>query len=335
MIKKKFLLPFIVSALFIFSCAHTGTGYDPDFFSELQKGYKPISFDTVSDENAPPTARFDSYYGLRTNGLYRDFGYIDAAGYKIAVHYFAPERSKGTAVLIHGYHCHSGLEKNLINRLTEENISVVAFDLPGHGLSDGAPATIDDFGKYTKVLAAVDRALKAETPPPYYLIGHSTGSSVIIDKALNGELHGYSAVILAAPLVRSQLWGLSSFGRALISPFSQEVPRVYRDDTSNLDYLEFVRTKDPFQHMGIPLEWFDSLSKWNIRISEAPQSSVKMTVLQGTLDVVVDYEYNLTFLSEKFPNTEILIFENANHEIFNEAEPIREEVFSALLSRLR
>ena len=59
-----------------------------------------------------------------------------------------PPQSKGSVVIVHGYLDHTGLYGHLIKQLLERQLTVVCFDLIGHGLSSGEPASIDSFDQY-------------------------------------------------------------------------------------------------------------------------------------------------------------------------------------------
>jgi alpha-beta hydrolase superfamily lysophospholipase len=56
----------------------------------------------------------------------------------------------------------------------------------------------------------------------------------------------------------------------------------------------------------------------------------KVSILQGTSDCVVDWMYNLRFLEKKIRDTEICLFEHAQHQLHNEREDLRVQVFESL-----
>lgn len=95
------------------------------------------------------------------------------------------------ALLVHGFEDDNALWTPLIDMLTARGRSVVAFDLPGHGLSDeiddAAPAAPD-------AVAAVARALG----PVQSVIGHSLGGWAAAQAVANG-LEVERLVLIGAP----------------------------------------------------------------------------------------------------------------------------------------
>ncbi|MED5413144.1 MAG: alpha/beta fold hydrolase, partial [Pseudomonadota bacterium] len=62
------------------------------------------------------------------------------------------DKQKGTVFIIHGYFDHTGLYGHLIKHCLQKGLTVISFDLPGHGLSSGDPASIDSFNQYSDAL---------------------------------------------------------------------------------------------------------------------------------------------------------------------------------------
>ncbi len=82
--------------------------------------------------------------------------------FKLHVQVFQPERDVplGTVFLLHGYLEHSGIYQPIIREILDQGFSVLTYDLPGHGLSDGSPASIQNFDHYQHVLLAVYQYVK-------------------------------------------------------------------------------------------------------------------------------------------------------------------------------
>lgn len=284
---------------------------------------------------APATAQeYSDYYGLDFPKITHEFDFIKAAGFNIAVHTFLPDSPEGTAILIHGYYDHSALERNLIQRLTVENLAVVAFDLPGHGLSSGPRASIDSFSQYSDVLETITGITLEDYPQPQHIIGHSTGASVIIDSALHGGLDEFSGLVLVSPLVHINYWTPAILGSSIAEIFTDELPRGFRDNSSDQSYLNFVHNDDPLQYRGIPLKWYDALIEWNNEISDLDKSEHQLLILQGKDDSIVDYDYNLNFIRGKFPNTSTVFIEGAKHQLYNEIPTLRSQVFEEIIKYL-
>ena len=130
---------------------------------------KPFSWQT---QDLSPWQEYLDYYGINLSqtlaiNVDHHLGEMHLGGYNIAVQYFAVKdvEAKGSVLLLHGYMDHVGLYRHLLKSLLENGFNVLAYDLPGHGLSSGEPAGIADFQDYQKImqalLAQADRALYA------------------------------------------------------------------------------------------------------------------------------------------------------------------------------
>jgi alpha-beta hydrolase superfamily lysophospholipase len=288
----------------------------------------------IEDHSAPTAQQYSKYYGLEFPGITHNLDFINADEFKIALHSFQPSAPAGTVIIIHGYYDHTGLEKNLIRELLKQHLTVVAFDLPGHGLSSGPRASIESFSQYSEVLRAVTEITLKDCPQPQHIIGHSTGASIIIDCALHEKLDGFSKLILVSPLVHINFWDAAKIGNFLAGIFTDEMPRGFRKNSSDQAYLSFIRNEDPLQYRGIPLQWYDALIEWNEEIADLQKSDQQILILQGRSDKIVDFDYNLKFINEKFPNSSTIFIDNAKHQLFNETPKLRMMVFSEIIKYL-
>lgn len=246
--------------------------------------------------------------------------------YLIAIHKFTHRNPIGTVVLTHGYYDHTGILINIIRFLTQNNYTVITYDQPGHGFSTGPRASIDNFREYSFTLTQITNSIKDDISP-HYLIGHSTGGSAIIDGLLNNKLEEYSKIILVAPLVRSNYWFLSKFGNSILDNFTKKIPRKFRKNSSDNEYLNFVKHIDELQYKELPLKWFNSLSKWNDEIENKPSKDIDLLIIQGDRDSTVDWNYNLNFLKKKFPRSSVVIIEDGEHQLYNEKTRLRDLTF--------
>ncbi|MGJ7461322.1 alpha/beta hydrolase [Halomonas sp. MA07-2] len=280
--------------------------------------------------------RYLGHYGLAPLlaehvGLH--VGYVDAGDFRLWTQVWSPAEPVGTAFVVHGYFDHLGLYRHLLEHLLDRNWRVVLWDLPGHGLSSGARASIDDFDDYGGCLCALQHHLEEAglAPRPWIGVGQSTGAAILATDALTrGDDGQWAGLALLAPLVRPWGWNQSSWLHLLVGPFVRSIPRKFRANSTDADFADFLRDGDPLQADRVAIGWVSAMRRWMPRLLALPPNPVKTLILQGEQDLTVDWEWNLAVLARKFPNAEIHRHPEARHHLVNEAEPIRQLLFEAL-----
>jgi alpha-beta hydrolase superfamily lysophospholipase len=285
-----------------------------------------------STENYPSMDSYIRFYGLCPSNETAEhfFGTFKSDKFTLFGHIFKPKDYKATVVLIHGFMGHCGLMSKLIRYLTEAGFAVAAYDLPGHGLSSGARTAIDDFSQYTDSLSDFLTIVRQKLKGPYHIIGHSMGAAIVMNYLFSGRKDYFDKVILAAPMVRSQLWYLSKFGYTIYRPFAKSIFRLFRNVSSDKDFLRFVRYQDPLQSKKVSVKWAGAMFKWNKKVADAQVSDRPVMVIQGTCENIVSWRHNLKFIRSKFNDVEIKLIENARHELFNESAELRGRIFSQI-----
>jgi len=264
-------------------------------------------------------------------GLY--VGYLQAGDFRLWTQVWSPETPLGTAFVVHGYFDHLGLYRHLLECLLARGWRVVLWDLPGHGLSSGRRASIDDFEDYGRCLHHLQQHLHGEglAPRPWLGVGQSTGAAILATDALTrGDDGHWSGLALLAPLVRPWGWNQSSWLHRLVGPFVESIPRKFRANSTDAEFADFLREGDPLQTDRLAMDWVGAMRRWMPRLLALPPSPVPTLILQGEQDLTVDWEWNLEVLARKFPNAEIHRHPEARHHLVNEAEPIRRELFTVL-----
>jgi alpha-beta hydrolase superfamily lysophospholipase len=260
-------------------------------------------------------------------------GFIESGRFSLWCQVWSPRDPVGSAFVMHGYFDHLGLYRHLLARLLARGWQVVLWDLPGHGLSSGERATIDDFDDYRHCLHAVQAALTAQTlvPAPWVGIGQSTGAAILATDALRRQdAAPWAGLALLAPLVRPQGWRQASAMHRLVSPFVRSVARRYRSSSTDSAFVDFLRQQDPLQSERLSLIWVSAMRRWMPQLLAQPPSTLPVLMIQGEQDHTVDWPYNLDVLAKKFPRAEVYRHPLARHHLVNEAEPIREALFARL-----
>lgn len=279
-----------------------------------------------------------SHYHIdfRAFGVTQALSYIATDVADIAVHQFSPEQLQGEILVIHGYLDHHALYGTLIEHLLNKNFRVVAFDLPGHGLSGGKTASINSFNDYQIILKQVLAALKlGQQNLPLHWLGQSTGCAIINHYMLQYQPIISGQIIELAPLVQPIKWRKISLLHRLFHWFIAEVPRKFKNNSHDQAFVNFVAESDPLQSNVVSAAWLGALKQWLPVFEQLPPSDkYRPLVIQGTKDETVDWQYNLKVIENKFPQAEIHRLEGAYHQLANESQQYRQTIYQWIDERL-
>lgn len=309
----------------------------PHFHPEhLLAALPPLA--ATADQAPPQSTHYRSFYGL--DAVHPDvrswLGSFRAGPYRLAAQVWLPERPAGALLMLHGYYDHMGLYGKLVDWALSMNLAVLACDLPGHGLSSGRRASINDFGEYQAVLHALFREAEAlKLPSPWHLCGQSTGGAILLDHLLHGRGRPeLGETILLAPLVRPRAWMRSQVSYHLLRPFVNEIPRRFSVNSSDADFIDFVHNRDPLQPRTLPTAWVGALARWIPRIEGARRSTRSPLIIQGEQDLTVEWRHNLNVLADKFNQPRLLLLPDARHHLANEREALRQQYLEFLSRQL-
>lgn len=316
--------------------------------SQLPELTFDMAVDSVFVHTELAQAYLDFYainFARELDGVVHGFGCIDDGEFKLAVHYWlssADIESRGTLFLVHGYFDHSGLYGPLIREALERGFAVIIFDLPGHGLSSGAPAEIDSFDQYTNALEAVLKKASDILPQPWSIAGQSTGGAVVVDHlwrcAEKGQQYAFVKTVLLAPLVRPRGWKELGWSLPLLRTVTRALKRSFAPSSHDDNFHYFISTQDPLQAKTLPLVWISAMKQWVARVQAQPSSEELIEggilLIQGDADSTVDWRFNLKILENKIPSLEKYIIEGASHHLVREGESWRMRVFQRIFHYL-
>ena len=340
--KRKKLILLAVLAVLCYGCVGvlrkmTGTCTMEYDITKIQQAMEPLG-GGKSGQYPEVICDYSRHFGLdldsQVPGVAHHFGTFNSEGYDIAAHLYLPQEYKAVVFLMHGYLNHCGQLKHVIRMLLDNGYAVAACDMPGHGLSTGERASIDDFAEYETVLTDLIAVVNEQTHGPCHIIAFSQGACVPIGMLLGDSLCGIDKVVLAAPLVRQVAWKNSKLAYKLYKPFKNAVPRVQRRNSSNEVFREFNRKSDYLHATDVPLKWVKALFDWNDRVESLEPCKKPVFVIQGSKDSTVDWKYNIKFINKKFADVETAMIDGARHELFNESAELRNEVFQKIIEYL-
>lgn len=309
----------------------------------LDKAYSPTSL------LPSPLQNYLEYYSFHETlkGIPVDYfiGYrrcsVNGETCRIATHYWRIPEPRGFVFVAHGLFDHVGLYQNLVRYLLSQGYAVIAIDMPGHGISDGEATVIHRFEDYGEIVADTLAFFHSELGGrPVFGVGQSTGAAVLMSVAFSCvklEVPSpFNRLVFLAPLVQPRRWGL---GRLSFRVFGRFVKRLQRDfsvpNSHDVAFSDFLSNHDPLQPRYLDIRWVGALHKWVNNFAAQPQVDTPLLIVQGTADRVVDWQYNITAIEQRFTRTQVNYVEGAMHHLVNEAEPWRQAMFAGIRQFLR
>lgn len=263
-------------------------------------------------------------------------------GLKLFMRWWLPEAAPRAFVAItHGYTEHSGRYARVAEYLTESGYAVYAFDLRGHGMSEGRRAVVNSFGEYIDDLSCFVGLVKARAlGKPFFLLGHSVGGIVAALFVITRRFDG-SGLLLSAPffIQHRNIPSLMVAFNRIVSCFLPWLPVIKRPPSSLISSDPKVverYEKDPLVYLG------SVCSRQGAEISKAANSvlarleriSLPLLILHGTADGLADIEGSRRVYARAGSADKTLkVYEGFYHEVLN--EPGRERVLKDMAGWLQ
>jgi alpha-beta hydrolase superfamily lysophospholipase len=264
-------------------------------------------------------------------------------GLKLFRRWWLPELpARAVIIMVHGLADHSGRHANLARRLAPLGFAVHAFDLRGHGKSDGPRCDVQSFDQYGGDLAAFIEIIGKEHPGrPLFLAGHSMGGTIAFTLAAQKPLRlsgivlfspavhtsaAPAALVSIAPLVARLLPGLGLYALEA-SAISRNRPVVESYVNDPLVYHGKIKAR-----LGVGL-----LEAMRRLPPLMPGFSLPLLVLHGTADRMVDPAGSrLLYRRAGSKDKTLKAYGGCYHELFNEPEKdkVLGDVADWLLARL-
>src|SRR5690606_18424192 len=127
---------------------------------------------------------------------------------------------------------------------------------------------------------------------------------------------------------------ISQFSLKLLGGFIQQLGRRFTDNSTDMDFLEFIRQRDPLQAQVLPVAWVQALDKWIPRIETALPAPHRPLIVQGQADGTVDWQHNIKVLRDKFDDPQLFYLPKARHHLANEKPRYRRQYLDWLGERL-
>ncbi|MBP9722366.1 MAG: alpha/beta hydrolase [Gammaproteobacteria bacterium] len=284
--------------------------------------------------------KYYNLLGCNHSDISLTIGHIKVSDFHVVIQRYSNNNNndnyKGIMFFIHGYLDHVGLYHKYFKFLLDNNYIVIAIDLPGHGLSSGKLGEIGDFGQYALSIEAAVEAVRNKYQNyhiPYYISGFSAGAAWVTEYLLrNRHAELFQKVILLAPLVRVPMWYFNKIAYYLSSVI-KFVPRQPKKISHDPVFLNFVKYNDPLQPQFVPLKWVRAMHHWGDRLPKYKPLEIPALIIQGTEDQTIDWKYNIpNIIAKIFPNHQAHYIPGAYHNLCNESDKYREQVFKYIIN---
>lgn len=276
--------------------------------------------------------------------MYSEFKLTQADGTVFFCRKWIPEaETKALLVLVHGKGENTGRYLSFCDFLMDNSVAVYAFDLRGHGLTDGKvghtgprEAVLDDIDML------IDTALSENPGKPVFLYGHSMGGHLVLDyRRLRGER--IKAYVISSPW----LWlkkPLPAPAVKLVCGLAKVLPLLTVPTGINVEAISSIEAEqkryadDKSMNSVITAATFRDITLATEEIfKDAPQNRKPFLLVHGDDDLLVNVEGS-RLLAKTSPQDIIEYVEYAGnrHEILNDvsADELKTKVVEYINSNL-
>ena len=259
----------------------------------------------------------------------------------LRINLFSNELSsnKGVIVIAHGMGEHALRYTEMASYFTGAGFSVVAFDIRGHGSSEGKRGHTPSYELLMDDIDRVCDTVQADCPEvPLVLFGHSMGGNLILNFLLRRK-RKVSGAIVTGPYLKLGFeppkWKIilaklsSNILPSLSQPTELEKPALTRTPEVVRKYED-----DHLVHDRITSSFFINVHfAGQYAIDHAQEITTPQLVMHGSEDRLTSPEGTLEFIKNAPNQVSSKIWEGLYHELHN--EPERKEVFLYELNWLK
>jgi alpha-beta hydrolase superfamily lysophospholipase len=250
-----------------------------------------------------------------------------ADGLKLHGHLWEPAGSAQALIcLVHGLGEHSGRYAHVVDSFCRKKFAVVAFDLRGHGQSEGPRGHAPKYDLLiSDIFQGLEKAKQAHPELPVFIYGHSLGGNLILQMVLKHQpdvAGAISSAPLFKPAFKPPAWKMAALQMfAGICPtltmYNEVDPRALSRDA------EKVRTyqKDPLVHDRISARLAKDMlaaGAWNL--AHAAKLSCPLLLIHGDADRITSTQASRDFAAQAGKRCTLKIWHGLYHDPHNEPE---------------
>lgn len=260
----------------------------------------------------------------------------DSDGTRIWVEGWEPEETTaGVVCLVHGLGEHCGRYAHVAQLFNEANLSLISFDLRGHGRSGGKRGHVPSYELFLEEIDALLRMAEECYPAvPKILYGHSLGGAMVLYYTLRRRPE-VAGVVSTAPALKPAFeppaWK-TKLGATLdrIWPTLAMSNGLDPNDLSRDPQVVAAYLADPLVHDRISVRLFND---WTRSVEEVFEQAstfpVPLLLLHGTADRITSMPASAALADSIGSRCTFRPLEGVFHEPHN--EPNREETLRSII----
>lgn len=238
--------------------------------------------------------------------------------------------ARAAVIIVHGYAEHSGRYAHVGQHLAEAGYAAYAFDLRGHGLSDGKRASVRSFGEYLADLRVyVARVRLHAHEAPVFVLGHSMGGCIVALFAAV-DAPAVRGVMLSGAVLPGGGVGAQIVARILelFARLAPDLPTIALNASSVSRDEDVVRRyeEDPLVYHGrVRVGLAAAMSRAARRIARDERTiDLPLLIMHGTDDALAspDGSRRLHDRAASLDKT-LKLYDGLHHEILNEPEQLQ------------
>lgn len=236
---------------------------------------------------------------------------------------------KMPVVVTHGFAEHSGRYEEVMESLAKAGFAPLAFDLRGHGKSDGKRGYINRFEEYLEDLEAVAAFARTRYNSRCIIsLGHSMGGLIAARHAL-AHPKSVQGLILSSPLFGIRVH-VPGWKKQLGHVMSRLLPAFSMPNDIDAGNLTHDKAKadmyrsDPLIFRHVCARWFDEILRVTFASSSDRRVDMPLLLQLSEDDRIVSCDQSRAWFDQLEGTDKTLrVYDGFFHEIYNERERAR------------
>lgn len=243
---------------------------------------------------------------------------------KTALYTFdATEAPVAVILLVHGVGEHSGRYADWAVRFNERGVTLRAFDLPGHGHSDGRRGVIPSPEKLFDTIDTLIRGIKAEFPDvPMFLYGNSLGGGIVLNYLVRRKPWITGAIVTSPWVFLSETPPkakvlLANVAKRLM-PGMTQASGLKTEFLSRDPQVAAAYSKDPLVHGQISAGLYGWMTEAAAEtLARASEIAVPLLLAHGRDDMITSPSGSMQ-VAETAPRATLKLWDEGYHELHND-----------------